>query len=126
MAGIRTRFSVVSDQAAEEEVSSHQSLLISRAAERRRGVLPGIGEDEVTNHSLITSVSFTRFALEKLDGFAVESQSYLLFLVHFAHELIERRKLALSQGAQISNDLALIVCVSNRFFLHRLKRWNRS
>ena len=83
------------------------------------GVLPGIGEDEVTNHSLVTRVSFTRFALEKLDGFAVESQSYLLFLVEFAHELIERRKLAFSQGAQISNDLALIVCVSNRFFLHR-------
>ncbi len=90
------------------------------------GVLPGIGEDEVTNHSLVTRVSFTRFALEKLDGFAVESQSYLLFLVQFAHQLIERSKLALSQGAQISNDLALIVCVSNRFFLHRLKRWNRS
>ena len=82
------------------------------------GVLPGIGEDEVTNHSLVTRVSFIRFALEKLDGFAVESQSYLLFLVQFAHELIERRKLAF-WGAQISNDLALIVCVSNRFFLHR-------
>ena len=25
------------------------------------GVLPGIGEDEVTNHSLVTRVSFARF-----------------------------------------------------------------
>ena len=49
-------------------------------------MLPGIGEDEVTNHSLVTRVSFTRFALEKRDGFTVESQSYLLFLVEFAHE----------------------------------------
>ena len=83
------------------------------------GVLPGIGEDEVTNHSLVTRVSFTRFALEKRDGFAVESQSYLLFLVQFAHELIERRKLAFWDSAQFPNDLTFVICVFNRFFLHR-------
>ena len=83
------------------------------------GVLPGIGEDEVTNHSLVTRVSFTRFALEKRDGFAVESQSYLLFLVQFAHELIERRKLAFWDSAQFPNDLTFVICISNRFFLHR-------
>ena len=83
------------------------------------GVLPGIGEDEVTNHSLVTRVSFTRFALEKRDGFAVESQRYLLFLVQFAHELIERRKLAFWDSAQFPNDLTFVICISNRFFLHR-------
>jgi len=83
------------------------------------GVLPGIGEDEVTNHSLVTRVSFTRFAFEKRDGFAVESQGYLLFLVQFAHELIERRKLAFGDSAQFPNDLTFVICISNRFFLHR-------
>ena len=83
------------------------------------GVLPGIGEDEVTNHSLVTRVSFTRFALEERDGFAVECQSYLLFLVQFAHELIERRKLAFWDSAQLPNDLTFVICISNRFFLHR-------
>ena len=82
------------------------------------GVLPGIGEDEVTNHSLVTRVSFTRFALEKRDGFTVESQRYLLFLVQFAHQLIERRKLAFWDSAQFPNDLTFVICISNRFFLH--------
>ena len=29
------------------------------------GVLPSVGEDQVANHSLVTGVSFTRFALKK-------------------------------------------------------------
>ena len=128
MPEIEIRFSVVADQAGERKRLRPRSRedrvgegLPTLVTWRRflSGVLPGIGEDQVPNHPLVTGVSFTRFALKKRDGFTVKSKSYFLFLVQFAHELIERRKLAFWDSAQFPNDLTFVICVSNRFFLHR-------
>src|SRR5437870_1993473 len=83
------------------------------------GVLPGVGEDQVTNHPLVTGVSLTRFALKKRDRLAIKSEGYLLSLAQFAHKLIERRKLTFSERAQFPNDLAPVICIFNRFFLHK-------
>ena len=83
------------------------------------GVLPGIGEDEVTNHSLVTRVSLLASRLKNEMASPSRAKSYLLFLVQFAHELIERRKLAFWDSTQFPNDLTFVICISNRFFLHR-------